>query len=441
MNKNNLIYIFLFIFFISYPNIEINNDIGVTVHVNKELSPETFRDLLEGTTNFVFFESTWDIYDDRVVGGTSEYYRKYELNTPYLRGDTYLNDYDKLHLIKYLKLLIAKYFSNSSKSINGKIHYINNANNYISKYLSFENSRTNSCRSVLLYFDDSSIEFSLTNKARNLSVKNLKLNIRDCNNKTHSVTIPTINTYRSRKGLNFIWTNAVTKAMDMLIVPMNLDPKFYYNTFTPKKERRYIKLNGLDLNKDKVLAEEELKKYIGKRKKSFEGIYEVNSPAANRNAKYKIAIVELPSSYTWDSQESSTIYAGIYISGATEDKEQWSIGDIKFYFRSTIKENYYEMKYYMANKSLNSNTALKFGYLTSDNTIWRTDNPTSSYFQGAFISVSREDNSKYFKDDYWIRKYPYNAKPGKSKPKSKPSRPTYKSKSKSEPPRKGVKIG
>ncbi len=429
MVKN--IFFFLFLSFVSYSNSDTYNNIGVTVHVNEKFSPETFRDLLEGTTNYVFLESSWGFKDGKID-------KQY---APYMWGDKFFTDGQKYTLGRHLKKEISDYFWARSKSINGSVHWIRNSNDYQSKARYNEDKKKNTCKSLLITFDDSSAEYTMTNKAKNASVKNLKLIVMDCNGNTYNVTIPTINSFRSRKGLNFNWESPVISAMNKLVLPMKLDPQYYYKTFTPKKERRYIKLNGQSLNENKILAEEELKKYIGKRKKSFEGIYEVNTVSTS-TPKYKIAIIELPSDYTWDSEESSTIYAGVYLSGATEDVDQWNVGDIKFYFRSTIKENYYEMKYYMAAKTMNTNAALKFGYLTSDNNIWTTDNPTSSYFQGAFISVNSEDNSKYYKDDYWIRKYPYNSKPSKSKPKSsKPKQPTYKSKSKSEPPKKGVKIG
>ena len=430
MYKLNLL--FFFISLVSYSNSDTNNNIEIAVHINEKSSPETFRDLLEGTTNYVFFDRSWEIdKDDKLT----------DVYAPRLYGAKFFDDYDKTALTLYLKKEISDYFWNRDKTINGSVHYINNTNDYYSKATYNEDKAKNTCKTLLFAFDNSSFQFEMSNKSKNASIKNIKLSVLDCNGKVFNVTIPTINSYRARKGHNFLWDSAVMSSMDKLIKPMELDPSYYFNEFSPKKERRYIKLNGQSLDENKILAEEELKKYIGKRKKSFEGIYEVNSVNDN-TPKYKIAILELPSDSIWDDEESSTIYAGIYLSGATQDMEQWNVGDIKFYFRSTIKENYYEMKYYMAAKDINTNAALKFGYLTNDNTIWTTDNPKSSYFQGAFISVNREDNSLYYSKDYWVREYPYNAKPSKSKPKSsKPKQPTYKSKSKSEPPKKGVKIG
>lgn len=429
MNKLNNFFLFFFISLVSYSSLDTNNNIEITVHINEKSSPENFRDLLEGTTNYIFYDRTWKIdKDDKLTN----------VSAPYFWGDKIFTDSDKIILSRHLKKLISDYFWNRDKSINGSVHWIRNSNDYQSKARFNDDKKKNTCKSLLITFDDSSAEYTMTNKAKNASVKNLKLNAMDCNGNTYNVTIPTINSFRSRKGLNFFWSSPVTSAMDKLVLPMKLDAQYYYQKLTPKKERKYIKLIGQSLNENKILAEEEIKKYIGNRKKSFEGIYEVNTVSTN-TPKYKIAIVELPSNYTWDSEESSTIYAGVYLSGATEDADQWNVGDIKFYFRSTIKENYYEMKYYMANKDISTDAALKFGYLTNDNTIWTTDSPASSYFQGAFISINREDNSLYYSNDYWVRKYPYNPKPSKSKPKS--SKPTYKSKSKSEPPKKGVKIG
>lgn len=429
MNKLNIFFLFFFISLVSYSNSDTNNNIEITVHINEKSSPETLRDLLEGTTNYIFYDRTWKIdKDDKLTN----------VSAPYFWGDKIFTDSDKIILTRHLKKLISDYFWNRDKSINGSVHYINNMSGYFSKATYNEDKAKNLCKTLVFLIDDSSAEYTMTNKAKNASVKNLELIATDCNANVYNVTIPEINSFRSRKGLNFYWETSVRNSMDKLVLPMKLDAQYYYSDLTPKKERRYIMLNGQSLNENKILAEEELKKYIGKRKKSFEGIYEVNS-ATEDKPKYKIAILELPSDSTWGDEDSSTIYAGIYISGATQGEEQWNVGDVKFYFRSTIKENYYEMKYYMANKDISTDAALKFGYLTNDNTIWTTDSPASSYFQGAFISINREDNSLYYSNDYWVRKYPYNPKPSKSKPKS--SKPTYKPKSKSEPPKKGVKIG
>ena len=359
MNKFNLFLFFLFslLSFKSYSNSVTNNNIGITVHINEKSSPESLRDALEGTTNYIFYDRTWKIdKDDKLTN----------FSAPYLWGDKIFTDSDKIMLTRHLKKLISNYFYNRDKSINGAVHYINNMSSYNSKATYDEDRAKNTCKTLIFSFDDSSVEYTMTNKAKNASVKNLELIATDCNGNVYNVTIPEINCFRSRKGLNFFWGTSVRNSMDKLVVPMKLDAQYYYSSLTPKKERRYIMLNGKSLNENKILAEEELKKYIGKRKKSFEGIYEVNSATEN-NPKYKIAILELPSDYTWDDEDSSTIYAGIYISGATNDSEQWNVGDVKFYFRSTIKENYYEMKYYMAAKNINTDVALKFGYLTNDN--------------------------------------------------------------------------
>ena len=64
-------------------------------------------------------------------------------------------------------------------------------------------------------------------------------------------------------------------------------------------------------------------------------------------------------------------------------------------------------------------------------TYWQTDLPSSKYFQGANISINREDNSSWYSDDYWERKYPYKSKPSTSKSSSSSSKSYSKSSSSS----------
>ena len=90
----------------------------------------------------------------------------------------------------------------------------------------------------------------------------------------------------------------------------------------------------------------------------------------------------------------------------------------------------------MSNKSVTKNSAITFGYMTEKNskgsyTYWQTDLPSSKYFQGANISINREDNSSWYSDDYWERNYPYKSKPSTSKSSSSSSKSYSKSSSSS----------
>ena len=55
-----------------------------------------------------------------------------------------------------------------------------------------------------------------------------------------------------------------------------------------------------------------------------------------------------------DKDNSKQKYVGVFLSGGFEGNETWKIGDIKLYFRPTIKDNYYEgrIRYSVANSQI-----------------------------------------------------------------------------------------
>ncbi|MEO2148033.1 MAG: hypothetical protein ABGW56_03130 [Flavobacteriaceae bacterium] len=427
-------------------NNDFNSDSSIEIVVTPAYNPNTFGELIEGTWNHVFQEASLLSAEGKALDFGSGSLRY----SAALWKSTSVSDGEKTKILRVLKKAVTNYFYDDAKSINTSVILIRSSSDYYSETIRTDDLKENPCLSLLMTFDESSAQMSLTNKGRNLAIRNLKLTAGNCNGVIKTLSIPTIYLSRSKFRDYFYYSNykaALYTVMDKLIKPMNLDPKHYYSKYTPKRERRFVKINGKELNNDKIIAEEEIKNYLKNRSSSLEGIYHKES-SSSKSPRYKVAVLKITNSLApWnDKDDSKQKYVAVYLSGATNASAFWTIGDVKFYFRPTIKDNYYETWYYMANKSVSNNTAITFGYMTEKDskgsyTYWRTDLPSSKYFQGANISINREDNSSWYSDDYWERLYPYKSKPSSSslstkKSKSKSSTP----KGKKTGPQKGIKI-
>lgn len=425
-------------------NNDFNSDSSIEIVETPAYNPE-FGLMLEGAYNYIFFNPNFRIYKDKIT----EPYGGYGSGSYYLWKNTQLTDHQRNQVLKKIEWEITNYFYSDSKSINGSVTRINKINEYRGKTERTEVLKANYCLSLRLVVNTDAAQVLLSNKGRNLTINNLDIQATNCNGVVKTLSIPTISMNRSGKRDTFSSSEygaAVWSALDKVIKPMNLDPKYYYSKYTPKKERSYVKINGKVLNSDKVIAEEEIKNYLKNRSSSLEGIYHKKT-SSSTSPGYKVAVLKITNSFApWsDKDNSKQKYVGVFLSGGFEGNETWKIGDIKLYFRPTIKDNYYETWYYMADKSVASSAAITFGYMTEKNskgsyTYWTTDSPSSKYLQGANISINKEDNSKWYSDDYWERTYPYKSKPSAaSKPKSKPKSSTPSGKKTQ--PQKGIKIG
>lgn len=423
-----------------HSNNNFNNDPILSIEETPAFNPENFGQLLEGTFNYVFYDPSLETY--KTKGGTTALKDAYNIYSYYERGT--VSESVKNKFLKQVKFNIVRYFSDVNQSIKGYSSIIRSANKFYSKINTTDKLKENYCLSLLFGFNEKSIKIYYSDKGRNLHLSNLKLTARTCNGEIFELLIPEMKFTKKRSRLPFYPSsirNKVYSALDQVIRPMNLDPNLYYPKYTPKLSRIFLTINGKELSDDRVIAEEELKNYLKNRPKSLEGIY-LKKYATDKSPKYKVAILKPDPSAMYDfykttsSDSDPDIYLGVYISGATENKANWECGDMKFVFGSTLKENYYKVSYLMSEKSVNSNSAISFGYQknTSNNSmsVWKSDDPKSRYFQGVNISVNREDNLEWVKEDYYDRIFPRNYKPSsystkKRYSKSKSTKPKAKS--------------
>jgi len=421
-------------------NNDFNSDSSIEIVVTPAYNPE-FGEMLEGAWNYIFYNPMFNTNSKGEIISPSSSYSLWK--------DTQLTASDRMNVLRKIEWDIMTYFYHDSKSINGSVTRINKIDEYGGKTERTDVLKANICLSLRLVVNIGTAQVLLSNKGRNLTINNLDIQATNCNGVVKTISIPTISMNRSGKRDTFrssMYEAAVWRALDKVIKPMNLDPKYYNPTYTPKGERRFIKINGKELSKDNVIAEEEIKNYLKNRSSSLEGIYHKESSSSS-SPGYKVAVLKITNSLApWpDKDDSKQKYVGIFLSGGLEGQDTWKIGDVKFYFRPTIKDNYYETWYYMANKSVSNNTAITFGYMTEKDskgsyTYWRNDSPSSKYFQGANVSINREDNSKWYSDDYWERTYPYKSKPSTSKSSSSSSKSRVSSSKKKSSNSKAIKI-